>query len=190
MSEPRIAAAPIEPIFLDRWSRRAFASQPVSAQDLASAFEAARWAASCFNDQPWLFRYATAGRAKHDELAGVLAEGNRSWAQAAPVLGVVFTRRTLRRNDKPNFWAQFDAGAASAQFALQASALGLSAHFMAGFDPEAAYQVLGVDASEYQAMAAFALGHPGKSDTLPETLAERETPSDRFTLESIVQEVD
>lgn len=189
MSELRTPAAAVEPLFVSRWSRRAFSQQDVSARDLASCFEAARWAASCYNDQPWRYHYARRGTPTFTKVAEVLVEGNRIWAAEAPVLGVVFTRRDLRKTGKPNAWARFDAGAASAQFALQASLLGLSVHYMAGFDPEQAYAALQVSAEEYDAVAAFAIGHPGDATSLPDSLAEREVPSDRFPVADFAVEI-
>lgn len=181
--------ATVDPLFVQRWSRRAFRDEEVTPDQLASVFEAARWAASCFNDQPWLFRYATRSGGAHEAAAGVLMEGNRVWAESAPVIGVVFARRALTKTGAPNAWGRFDAGAASAQFALQASMLGLSVHFMGGFEPEASYEVFGVDSEEWDAVAAFALGHPLEADTLPEALAEREAPSPRKPLTEVAQEV-
>ncbi len=189
LPDGRSLEAAAKPIFAARWSRRAFSPQPVSAEDLAASFEAARWAASCYNDQPWHFRYARREGARHAEVASVLVEGNRVWAEAAPVLGVVFTRRTLSKTGAENAWSRFDAGAASAQFALQASLLGLSVHFMAGFDPDRAYQVFGLDPAEWDAIAAFALGHPGETSDLTEALAQREQPSGRKPLAEVAQEV-
>lgn len=181
--------AAVEPLFVARWSRRAYSSQPVAAEDLATVFEAARWAASCFNDQPWHFRYATRNGGRHADAAAVLVEGNRSWAQSAPVLGVVFTRRALTRTGAENAWSRFDAGAASAQMALQASLLGLSVHLMAGFDPDKAYEVYGLDSAEWDAVAAFSIGYPGETSQLPDALAERESPSPRKPLAEVAQEV-
>lgn len=189
LPEGRTLEAAADPIFAARWSRRAFSQQAVNADQLAASFEAARWAASCYNDQPWHFRYATRESARHADAAGVLVEGNRSWAQAAPVLGVVFTRRALTKTGAENAWSRFDAGAASAQFALQASLLGLSVHFMAGFDPARAYEVFDLDPAEWDAIAAFALGHPGETADLPESLAAREQPSGRKPLAEVAQEI-
>ena len=189
LPDGRTLEAAADPIFAARWSRRAFSQQPVSAEQLAATFEAARWAASCYNDQPWHFRYASSASPRHKDAASVLVEGNRSWAQAAPILGVIFTRRALTKTGAENAWSRFDAGAASAQFALQASMLGLSVHFMAGFDPAGAYEVFEMDPAEWDAIAAFALGHPGETVDLPEALAQRELPSGRKPLAEVAQEI-
>ena len=180
--------AAVDPLFVARWSRRAFRAEPVAEADLRAAFEAARWAASCYNDQPWHFRYATQGNEAHGRAAQTLVEANRVWAEKAPVLGVIFSRRALTKTGAENAWSRFDAGAASAQMALQASMLGLSVHFMAGFDPNAAYEVFGLDPEEWDAIAAFAIGHPGDPAQLPEGYADRETPSPRKPLDEVAQE--
>jgi len=189
LPDGRSLEAAANPIFAARWSRRAFSQEPVTTEQLAASFEAARWAASCFNDQPWHFRYATRAGSRHADAASALVEGNRVWAEAAPVLGVVFTRRTLTKTGAENAWSRFDAGAASAQFALQASLLGLSVHFMAGFVPARAYEVFDLDPTEWDAIAAFALGHPGESSELPEAFAQREQASGRKPLAEVAQEI-
>lgn len=187
-TQHRVSEHAVDPLFLERWSSRAYEDRAVEQNDLLSLFEAARWAASCFNDQPWHFRYVTR-QGDHAGAAQVLVEGNRSWAEAAPVLGVVFTRRHLTRTGAPNDWARFDAGAASAQMALRAAQLGLSVHLMAGFDPQAAYAFYGMDEAEWDAVAAFSIGYPGDPTMLPEALAEREVPSSRKPLGEVAQEV-
>ena len=181
---PRQAEAPVDSQFLDRWSPRAFAAEAVSPGKLASLFEAARWSPSCFNEQPWLFVYATAPEDRQRVLE-LLVEGNRVWAQHAPVLGVVFAKRRFGHNDKPNRWGGFDAGAAAFSFTLQANKLGLSTHFMGGFSAEASYNALGVPEADYEAMAAFAVGVRGEASSLPEEIAEREHPSSRKPLSEV-----
>ncbi len=170
--------APIDPMFLDRWSPRALSSEPLPDGAAASLFEAARWAPSCFNEQPWLFLFATSP----DDLARyrpILADTNRTWADRAPMLVVVFGRRSFARNRKPNRWAAFDSGAAWMSLALEARRLGLFAHAMGGFDASLAHEVTGVPESDFEALAAVAIGLPGSPDDLPADIASRETPSDR-----------
>jgi nitroreductase len=170
--------------FLERWSPRSFSTDPLEPGDVASLFEAARWAPSCFNAQPWLFVYGAGGE-DHARIAALLMEGNRTWAEKAPVLGIVFAKRAFEGDRGPNRWAQFDAGAASVCLALQARELGLAAHFMGGFDAAASYAALGVAEDEYEAMAAFAVGRPGSADALPEALRAREAPSTRKPLSEV-----
>lgn len=165
--------------FLDRWSPRALRSDPLTPAQLASLFEAMRWAPSCFNEQPWRVVYGTAGDPDHARIAGLLVEANRVWAERAPLLLIVFARRHFTHNHKPNRTAAFDAGAAWMALALQARALGLYAHGMAGYDVAASYAQLGVDEAEYESIAAVAVGALGDPADLPEKLREREAPSGR-----------
>ena len=184
---PRTPEADVAAQFLDRWSPRSFSSDPVEPASVASLFEAARWAPSCFNAQPWLFVYGAGGE-DHARIAALLMEGNRTWAEKAPLLGIVFSKRAFEGDRGPNRWAQFDAGAASVCLALQAREMGLAAHFMGGFDATASYEALGVPEDEYEAMAAFAVGRPGRAEALPETLRAREAPSDRKPLSEVAAE--
>lgn len=181
--------AAADPVFIERWSPRSYLSDPIPAEKLHAVFEAARWAPSCYNEQPWLIRYVQLGSGPHAEAAQVLVEGNRVWAEKAPVIGVVFSRRNFRHNGKENSFHSFDTGAAAYSIALQASMLGLGTHFMGGFVPQLAYQVFGVDEQDYQAQAAFVVGNPGPADALPEGYAEKEAPSERLDLADIAQEV-
>lgn len=174
----RIPEAPVDPRFLHRWSPRAFDAKPIPPGDVKSLFEAARWAPSCFNEQPWRFVWATE-RADHARLAEVLTEKNRLWAQHAPLLGLVFASRTFAKSGKPNRWAAFDSGSASLSLTLQANELGLVTHFMGGFDQDAAYRVTGADPAAYEVIAAFAVGYPGDPASLPPELRDREQPSGR-----------
>ena len=183
----RTPRAECDPQFLERWSPRSFTDEPLTGAQIAALFEAARWAPSCFNEQPWCFVYATAGE-ERDRIASLIVEGNRAWSDRAPLLGIAFARRAFARNDKPNRWAAFDTGAASFSLALQASRMGLAAHFMGGFDEDASYEALGVPREGWEAMAAFAVGHPGPADALPEPLREREAPNGRKEPSEIVFE--
>lgn len=178
MSTERVPDAPIDAQFLERWSPRAFASDPLSDEQVAALFEAARWAPSCFNEQPWLFAIAREPE-DHARMASILMEGNRTWAEKAPLLGIVFGRRNFGRDGKPNRWANFDTGAASMSLSLQAAKMGLVTHFMGGFSQEAAYEQLGISEQDFEALAAFAIGRQGSSTDLPANLAQREAPSSR-----------
>lgn len=185
VTNDRRADYEIDPIFLNRWSPRAFDPDPIDEDTIRSIFEAARWTMSCFNDQPWVFGYATAA----DELdlyRGLLAEGNRKWAATAPVIGIIFARLRFKHNDKPNRWAEFDCGAAWMALTMQARKFGLYTHGMAGFDEPRVYDTLGIPQSDYKAVCAFALGKYGDFDALPEELKEREKPSDRTPQQKFV----
>lgn len=170
------AEAPIEALLRRRWSPRSYTGEPVSDAHLASLLEAARWAASCFNAQPWHLVVARRDRepAAHAAIAACLSGNNQAWAPRAPVLMVAVARLDFAHNGKPNRHAAYDTGAAMAQMALQATALGLQLHQMGGFDLDKARETLGIPEG-YEPRAAIALGHPGPANALPEELAQRET---------------
>ena len=150
----RIPTAPIDEQFLSRWSPRAFKSDPLSTEQVASLFEAARWAPSCYNEQPWMFVYATNSNSEdHVCISSLLVDANRTWAEKAPVLGIAFARRRFTHNDKANRWAQFDSGAASLSLTLQASKMGLVTHFMGGIHEDQCYEALGVSKDDYDVQA-------------------------------------
>jgi nitroreductase len=185
----RSPEAPIDEQFLSRWSPRAFKSNLLPTDQVASLFEAARWSPSCFNEQPWLFVYAVRNnQADHERMASLLVDGNRAWAEKAPVLGIAFARRRFARNDKPNRWAAFDTGAASMSLTLQANKMGLRTHFMGGIHEDQCYEALGVSVEDYEAMAGFAVGYQGAADELPQNLREREVPSGRKPLREVAYE--
>ena len=174
----------LDPMFLQRWSPRAYDSTPLAPDVIQTLFEASRWSPSCFNEQPWRFVYAS----EPDELTAfqeVLADANRGWATKAPLLAITFAKNTFSRNGQPNRWAQFDSGAAWMALALQAHKLGLAAHAMGGFDAEKACQVANIDPNEFTAMCVIAVGKQADPQTLPEPLREREAPSDRKPLTHI-----
>jgi len=165
-------------MFVERWSRRALSSRALGDDTVASLLEAARWAPSSSNSQPWLYIYAdtedTLGVARP-----VLTDGNRRWADKAPLLLFAFARRHDAKSGKPLATADFDTGASWMSLALQAHSLGLTAHAMLGFHQDKAYEVFGVPASEYHALAAIAVAYPGDASELPDDLKARERPSDR-----------
>ncbi len=174
----RVPEWAVDEMFVDRWSPRSFVSEPIPDEQVHALFEAARWAPSCYNDQPWLFLYSTSeeGRAR---FLSTLVDANRRWAKNAPLLVYVAARRRFRRNDKENRHAAFDAGAAWVSLAFQARKLGLYAHGMAGFRKDDAYELLGLDEEEYHILAAIAVGRRGEPSALPEDLRKSETPSGR-----------
>lgn len=179
--------APLIAPIARRWSPRAFSPRPLSAETLRTLLEAARWAPSCFNEQPWRFVVA-----RQDEpegfavLAGLLNEKNRLWAAQAPVLMLSLACTTFRQNGKPNAHAWHDVGLAVSQLVLQASAEGVMVHQMAGFDREAARTALGVP-PDVAPVAMLALGYPGDPRQLPAELAARESaPRQRLDLSALV----
>jgi len=175
---PRVPDSDVDPAFVDRWSPRAFSPDPIPAHQLAALFEAARWAPSCYNEQPWLFLYATTEEDRQ-AFASALVEKNRAWAARAPLLIFLATRKRFGSNNRPNRHAGFDAGAAWMSLALQARKLGLHAHAMAGFDVDRARTVLKLNEDEYDLMAAIAVGRRVGPDSLPEEYRPQEKPNNR-----------
>jgi len=183
---PRTPSQPIDPLFVRRWSPRAMSGAPVARAQLLTLLEAARWAPSSGNSQPWRFAFALAGTPHFERFLGVLAPGNREWCLRAGAL-VLLAARVVRDDGTPAPLAPFDAGAAWMGLALQGTISGLVVHAMAGFDREAARAAVGLPAGlEPQAM--IAVGHPGRVEELPEKLRAREQPSDRLALEVLVVE--
>jgi nitroreductase len=187
----RSADHPIDPLFLERWSPRAFADEAMPAQALMIVLEAARWAPSSYNSQPWRFLYARRGTPHWARFLGLLNEFNQSWAQNAAALVIVVSSETMvppgTDTPVPSHSHSFDAGAAWAQLALQATRSGWQAHAMVGFDRERAAAELKVPAG-FRVEAAIAIGRAGDPATLPEKLRARERPSDRNPLSDIALE--
>ena len=161
------ATVPVEELFLRRWSPRAYAEAPVSEADLRTIFEAAAWAASSYNEQPWRFIVGRKGDAAYERIFGALMPMNQGWAKSAPVLYATFAKKTFSHNGSPNGVAVHDVGAASANASLQATALGLHTHGMAGFDGDALREAFGVP-EDFVPVACWALGTLGDPETLPE----------------------
>jgi nitroreductase len=167
-------AHPIEELLRRRWSPRAFAERPVEPDKLARMFEAARWSASCFNEQPWSFIVATRDdETEFARLLSCLIEGNQAWVASAPVLMVSVARLNFAQNGKPNRTAIHDVGLATAQMIFQAMAMGLFAHPMAGFYPDKVRELYGVPEG-YEPVIAIAAGYPGDPAGLAESLRQRE----------------
>jgi nitroreductase len=189
--ETRTADHDIEPIFLERWSPRAFTGEAMPQAELLRIFEAARWAPSSYNSQPWRFLYAHRDTPDWELFLGLLAESNRGWAHRAAVLMVMLSKSTMRPvgadRDVPSHSHSFDAGAAWGNLALQATKLGWYAHAMVGFDMAKAFAELHVPAG-YRVEAAIALGRRGDKSVLPEPLQQREAPNGRDQVDSFVFE--
>ena len=182
----RQSGAPdIDPRFTGRWSPRAFSGQALTRPQIESLIEAARWAPSCFNAQPWRFAYALGGTDGFTALFETLVEANQAWAGKAGALIAVVSRSRYEHNDKPAPTHSFDAGAAWMSLALQARHMGLVAHGMQGFDAQAAREVLSLP-EVFDLPALIAVGHPGNVEDLPEKYQEREKPSGRKSLDEIL----
>jgi nitroreductase len=170
-----------------RWSPRAFSDKPIPHDVLRSLFEAARWAPSSNNEQPWAFLVTTADdKENHAKMLGTLVEFNQGWAKHAPVLGIAVSEMAFAKTGKPNRNAFYDTGAAMADLSLEATSRGLFVHQMAGFDPHKAIELFEIP-SGWEPIAAFTIGYPGDPDSLPETLRQRElAPRERKPLETFV----
>ena len=180
------AGTSVNTLFLDRWSPRAFEKGGVSLEQLRTLFEAARWAPSCFNDQPWEFKVAHTDDALV-RFRPILVDANRAWTDQVPVLAVLFARLHFTQNQKPNAWAQFDCGSAWTSIALHAQQMGLAAHAMAGFHEEVAYKVCGVSPETHKALCVIAIGQPAHRQALSPEALEREKPNARKPLSDVVQ---
>jgi nitroreductase len=176
----------IDEIFVNRWSPRAMSGQEIDEKTLLTLFEAARWAPSANNNQPWRFIYARRNTKHWDKVFQLLAEGNQVWAKNAAVLIVIISKTTFD-NGKPSITHSFDAGAAWVSLALQGSQNGLVIHGMQGFDYDRAKKVLNIP-DGYQVEAMIALGKQGKKEDLPDYLQEREFPSSRKTTAELAME--
>jgi len=178
---------PIHELIRRRWSPRAFSDLPVEPDKLLSLFEAARWAASASNEQPWAFLVASQQDSKNYEgMLSVLVDFNRGWAHKAPVLILTLAHIKFEKDGRPNRHAFYDLGQAAANLTLQATALGLTTRQMAGFNAEAARERLAVPEG-WEPVSVIALGYPGDPDSLTEKLRQREiAPRQRKPLESFV----
>jgi nitroreductase len=175
MERLRDAAHPIHELLRRRWSPRAFAERPVEREKVQSLLEAARWAPSSNNEQPWHYIVATKDEPEEfGRLLACLVEKNQSWAKAAPVLMLSVASTVFARNGKPNRHAMHDTGQAVADLTVQATALGLFVHQMAGFSVDKARETYGIPENA-EPVAALAVGYLGDPSTLPEDLRGRET---------------
>jgi len=176
MSKTAITQVPIDSTIAKRWSGRAYDSSKVVTQEqIIALLEAARWAPSCYGDQPWRFivwdRNTDIGA--WQQAFDCLVPGNQSWAKDAPVLLLIAADSLFNHNDKENRWGQYDTGAAAENLCLQAASMGLMAHQMGGFDAEkvrAAFQI----PDEFECMAMIAVGYPAEPEILESPYRERE----------------
>jgi len=174
MEKPADTQYPIHDLLRQRWSPRAFDDRPIEPEKLRSLFEAARWAPSSNNEQPWRFIVATKeNTTEYDRLFNCLVEGNQKWANRAPVLLLSVASLNFEDDSTPNRHAFHDTGMAVENLVLQATALGLSAHQMAGFDVEKARVDLKIP-SGYEPVAMIAVGYPGDPAQLSDRLRARE----------------
>ena len=187
MEKPAETQYPIHELLRRRWSPRAFSDRRVDPAIMRSLLEAARWAPSSYNEQPWSFIVATRDDpVEFGRLLSCLVEGNIQWAQHAPVLMVSVARLSFEDDGKPNRHAFHDVGLAVANLIVQATALGLVVHQMAGIFPDKIRELYGIPEG-YEAVAGIALGYPGDPQSLPEGLRKRElAPRERKPLTEFV----
>ena len=182
---------PVDPQFIDRWSPRAYTGKPIPVPELMSLFEAARWAPSASNTQPWRFVYALAGSAGFQAMLATLAESNQAWAKRASALIAVLSATESMpagaTEPKPSPQHAFDTGAAWMSLALQAHRLGWRTHAMGGLDREALRQAIGVPAA-FAVQCVVAVGEQGEASMLDASQQAREAPNARQPLSAMVAE--
>ena len=179
----RVASDLLDRMFVERWSSKAFTDDRLSEQQIDVLFEAAHWAPSSSNRQPWLFVYATDGPDRV-RFNSVLNEGNTLWATRASMLVLVFAR-VVDEEGSSIRTAHFDTGAAWMSLALQANRMGLNTRAMGGIDLDAAYTAAGVPREEFQTICAIAVGVPGTLDDIDPDIAKGNIANDRTPINEI-----
>jgi len=186
-SEVRRADHPIDKLFLDRWSPRAMSGEEVSEKELMVLFEAARWAPSSYNNQPWRMLYARRNTPHWNLFFDLLGDFNKGWVKNAAAMVLFISKTTFDHNGEPSETHSFDTGSAWENFALQGMLKGYIVHGMQGFDYRRAKTDLKIpDGFAVEAMVA--VGRPGDPSVLPEDLRKREAPNDRRKLDKTVCE--
>lgn len=164
---------PIAEVIKHRRSGRSYANQPVKQEVINALLEAARWAPSSMNEQPWRYIYATKESPLWEKIIDTLMEGNKIWAKNAPLLLLSLAKKNFDRNGQPNNSARYDLGAANALLSIQATELGLNVHQMGGFDGNKVRTNLNIG-DEFEIGVIMAIGYPGDAAQLPDALRERE----------------
>ena len=177
----------IHPLLLERWSPRAMSGEKISDEELMALFEAARWAPSSYNNQPWRFIYAKRETPSWNTLFNLMVEFNQNWTKNAAVLIVVISKKNFDHNNTLSRTHTFDAGAAWENLALEGTNKGFVAHAMEGFDYEQARKTLQIP-EDYDIECMIAIGKKGKKETLSKELQERESPSPRKPLRELIME--
>jgi nitroreductase len=179
--------SPVIEVIQNRKSRRAYADRSVEKEKIVALFEAARWAPSSVNEQPWIYIYATKDQPElYNLIFDSLNESNKVWVKNAPLLIASFVRKNFTRNDRPNGAARYDLGAANAFLSLQATHMGLNVHQMGGFDTEKIKTNLNVP-DTHDPVIVMAIGYPGQAEILPENLKIRElAPRERYIQKEFV----
>ena len=186
-SSVRKSEQDIDKIFLDRWSPRSMSGENIKEEELFTLFEAARWAPSSYNEQPWRFIYVKRDSVEWNECLMILGEGNQIWCKNAAVLVCLISKNNFSYNNKPNSNHLSDAGAAWENLALQATTLDLVTHGMVGFDKDKARKLFEIPET-YEIVQMIAIGKPAEKNLLPEQLQKIEAPNERKPLSSIIFE--
>lgn len=191
MPKRRVTEHAVDSIFVSRWSPRAYTGEAIDDAVLYQLFEAARWAPSAYNSQPWRFIFAKNNHPAWSSYVDFLSDYNKEWAKNASVLVVVLSKTNFTppgKTESIQTGSQtFDVGAAWANLALQANLLGWHAHAIGGFDRQKARQTLNIP-DGYQLEIVVAVGKQGAKETLPETLQVREAPTPRLPISQLVSE--
>ncbi|MFT7228920.1 MAG: nitroreductase [Methylophilaceae bacterium] len=175
MKKPVTTQAPVHDIIANRWSPRAYdASKPVSQAQIMSMLEAARWAPSCFGDEPWRFIVWDKNKdaAAWGKAFDCIVPGNQGWAKDAPVFVLICADTLFGQNQKPNRWGAYDTGAAAVSLSLQATSMGLVTHQMGGFDGEKTRAAFNIP-EQFEMMSMMAVGYIADVDALPGEEKER-----------------
>ncbi|HAG92363.1 MAG TPA: nitroreductase [Bdellovibrionales bacterium] len=176
----------VHSLFVERWSPRSFDPHyEISDNDLKILMEAARWAPSSFNEQPWTLHLAKKGTPAYDTFLDGLVEANQAWAKTAPVLGYLSGKKYFSKNHAENVVFKFDCGAAWMSFTLQARMMDLYTHGMGGIVHDKVESFLKIDKKEESVIMAFAIGKAGDPKALPEDLQSMETPNSRKPLSEV-----
>ncbi len=184
---PRKPEFPIADLFINRWSPRAMSGEEITPEEIMSLFEAAKWAPSSYNNQPWIFLYALKDSPEWDLFFNLMGDFNKMWAEKAGALIVVVSKKTFDHNGEPSRTHSFDAGSATENLHLQGSMLGYVVHGMEGFDYDKAKKELDIP-DDYNVECMIAVGKPGEKEDLSEQMQEREFPSPRKSVDDIAFE--
>ncbi|RBP51598.1 nitroreductase family protein [Arenicella xantha] len=177
----------VDPLFVQRWSPRAFQAHVIEPAVMHRIMEAARWSPSCFNAQPW--RLYTSTDASFDDFLSLLVEGNQGWAKDVSVIGFMVAERNFEHNGKPNSYHAFDAGAAWMSLTLQARMEGLYTHGMGGIKKDEVASYLKLDTEQSEVLMGFTIGKLADLDSLSDEQKANETPNDRKELSEIWQQI-
>lgn len=181
----RTSDYPVNPLLLNRWSPRSMSGEELKEEEILSLFEAARWAPSSYNEQPWKFLYATKNSPEWPLLFNLMIDFNKGWTKNAALIGVIISHRFFEKNKKNAHTHSFDTGAAWMSLAIEGSSRGLVVHGMEGFDYDQARKVLEIP-DDYQVEAMFAVGKKAPLNALPPELQEREKPSSRKSIHDFI----